>query len=202
MNSIFEPWGRSVALFAVLGLLAVTFSRGQADPAASVTHVPVVFSGGHETVGEDRGRPVILIAGALGVPPEVFRAAFRQVRPAPAGTAPDPEQVQRNKAALLAALSPYGVTNERLDEVSNYYRYQRSRGELWPTQPAAAYVVVSGGRVTGFVVTSGGSGYSSPPTVVVPGLKDSAVSASLAFSTEFEHNGAVADISIQPGENR
>ena len=74
----------------------------------------------------------------------------------------------------MAALAPYGVTNERLDTVSNYYRYVRSRGELWPTQPAAAYALVRRGVVTGYVVTSGGSGYSSPPIVTVPGMTGAA----------------------------
>jgi hypothetical protein len=104
-----------------------------------MTRVPVVFSGGYETVPRDRGRPVVLIAAALGVPSDVFRKAFSRVRPAPAGTRPDPQQVRKNKEVLLKALGPYGVTNDRLDEVSNYYRYVRSRGELWPTKPATGF---------------------------------------------------------------
>src|SRR5438552_11396179 len=63
-----------------------------------VTRVPVVFSGGHETDLRDGGRPVVLIAAALGVTPEVFREAFSHVRPAPAGREPEPGQVRQNKA--------------------------------------------------------------------------------------------------------
>ena len=109
-------------------LFGVPVSGAQAEP--DVARVPVVFTGGHETDPRDRGRPVALVAAALGVPADVFREAFTHVRPAPAGTQPDPEAVRRNKDALMAALAPYGVTNDRLDAVSNHYRYVRSRGEL------------------------------------------------------------------------
>jgi len=125
--------------------------------------VPVTFSGGHETDPRDRGRPVVLIAAALGVPAQVFRDAFSHVRPAPAGTRPSGQQVRKNKESLLTTLGPYGVTNDRLDEVSNYYRYVRSRGEMWPTKPAAAYAEVEQGKIVRFVIIKAGAGYSSPP---------------------------------------
>ena len=196
MDRIGKTSGQAAA--AALAVVVVSFAvpalSGHTAPAPPATGVPVVFSGGHETDPQDRGRPVVLIAAALGVPAEVFRETFRHVRPAPAGTAPDPAQVQQNKAALLAGLSPYGVTNERLDTVSNYYRYDRRRGGLWPTQPATAYALVRGGKVTGFVVTNGGSGYSSPPTVVVPGFGGSSASVKLSFSKQFETNGSVVGI--------
>src|SRR5205823_915861 len=124
---------------------ARTASRDAAG--AGETRVAVRFTGGHETDPQDHGRPVALIAAALGVPAEVFRAAFRNVRPAPAGQEPEPGQVRQNKEALLRALGPYGVTNERLDTVSNYYRYNRSRGEMWPTAPATADATVRNGVV-------------------------------------------------------
>ncbi len=94
------------------------------------TQAPLLFSGGYET--DPGGRPVVLIAGALGVSPEVFREAFSGVRPARGGETPKPEQVRKNKAALLRVLAKYGVTNERLDEVSDYYRYNPRRGERGP----------------------------------------------------------------------
>ena len=166
------------------------------------TAVPVAFSGGHETDPRDRGRPVVLIAAELGVPADVFREAFRHVRPAPAGQAPDPDQVRRNKAALLDALGSYGVTNERLDAVSNYYRYVRSRGELWPTRPARAYAVLENGTVTRFVVTDGGSGYSSPPTVTVPGISGAAATVQLSFTRSADSNGGVSAIVIGGGPGR
>jgi hypothetical protein len=163
---------------------------------ASTTRAPVVFSGGHETDPKDHGRPVVLIAAALGAPAEVFREAFRHVRPAPAGTEPDPRQVRENKAVLLAALSRYGVTNERLDTVSNYYRYVPGRGELWPTKPAAAYALLKKGAVVGYGVTTGGSGYSSPPTVTVPGLPGATAIVQLSFDKAFEKNGSVSGITV------
>jgi hypothetical protein len=160
-----------------------------------MTRVPVKFSGGHETDRRDRGRPVVLIAAGLGVSSDVFREAFSHVRPAPAGTRPSPDQVRSNKEALLDALGPHGVTNDRLDEVSNYYRYVRSRGEMWPTKPAAAYAEVEHGRIVRFVVTKGGSGYSSPPTVSVPGF-DVATKVEISYGKKLETNGSVAVIRL------
>lgn len=165
-------------------------------------HVALVFAGGHETDPRDRGRPVVLVAGALGVPEQVFREAFTHVRPAPGGQEPDPQQVRRNKDALLQALAPYGVTNERLDEVSNYYRYRPQEGEMWPTQDAAGYATVKNGKITGFVITQGGAGYSSAPSVAVPGLKEGVAVAQLAFNKEFAKNGAVASVGAPTQDKR
>jgi hypothetical protein len=164
-----------------------------------MTRVPVKFSGGHETDRRDRGRPVVLIAAALGVPSDVFREAFSHVRPAPAGTRPTPDQVRRNKEALMNALGPHGVTNDRLDEVSNYYRYVRSRGEMWPTKPAQAYTEVKDGKIVRFVVTKGGAGYSSPPSVSVPGY-DVATKVELSFGKKLENNGTVKAIKLVADE--
>ncbi|HEY5310888.1 MAG TPA: hypothetical protein VIK18_00165, partial [Pirellulales bacterium] len=148
---------RQLAIVALV-LLMPSISSGQSRSGSAVTQVPLVFSEGHETDPRDHGRPVVLIAGALGVPPEVFREAFSHVRPAKPGTQPDPQQVRKNKSALMQALGPRGVSNERLDEVSNYYRYARSRGEMWPTQPATGFARVKNGKVVGFVISNGGSG--------------------------------------------
>ncbi len=127
---------------------------------------------------------------------EVFREAFSHVRPAKPGTEPEPEQVRRNKAALMGALGKYGISNELLDTVSNYYRYARSRGEMWPTTPAVGYARLENGKITGFVITSGGSGYSSPPSVSVKGMPGVTAQAKLAFSKDFEANGAVAEVTL------
>src|SRR6476620_1732883 len=124
---------RKLALLAPFVLMTMGSAQGQTVREAPTTRVPIVFSGGHETDPRDNGRPVVLIASALGVPPEVFRDAFSHVTPARAGQEPDPSQVNKNKAALLQALGPYGITNARLDEVSNYYRYNASAGEHWPS---------------------------------------------------------------------
>lgn len=167
-----------------------------ATPQTATTRVPLTFSGGHETDPRDRGRPVVLIASALGVPPDVFREAFSHVHPAPAGEQPNREDARRNKDALLQALSRYGVTNERLDEVSNYYRYDARRGELWPIETATGFALFKGGKITGFEITSGGSGYSSAPSVSVSGIKGIPLRVQLAFSQELEENGAVTSVGI------
>jgi hypothetical protein len=189
------PWAASLIVAASSLVATAASSLAQSDRDASMTRVPVNFSGGHETDRRDRGRPVVLIAAGLGVSSDVFREAFSHVRPAPAGTRPSPDQVRKNKEALLDALGPHGITNDRLDEVSNYYRYVRSRGEMWPTKPAAAYAEVEGGKIVRFVVTKGGSGYSSPPSVTVSGF-DVSPKVGLSFGKKFESNGSVAAITL------
>jgi hypothetical protein len=184
---------------AALAGCAGAVSLGQGDRHASMARVPVKFSGGHETDRRDRGRPVVLIAAALGVSSDVFRDAFSHVRPAPGGTRPSPDQVRKNKESLMNALGPHGVTNDRLDEVSNYYRYVRSRGEMWPTKPAQAYAEVEGGKIMRFVVTKGGSGYSSPPSASVPGFNVT-TKVELSFGKKFETNGAVEAITLVTGK--
>ena len=69
-----------------------------------------------------------------------------------------------------------------------------SRGEMWPTKPAAGYAVVEDGKVTSFVITAGGSGYSSPPTVSVKDMPGIKAQAKLSFSKDFAANGAVSSV--------
>jgi len=157
--------------------------------------VAITFSGGHELDRQDHGRPVALIAAALGVPDQVFREAFSHVRPAPAGMEPDPNQVRRNKDALLSALSQYGVNNDRLDQVSNYYRYRPDSGEMWPTTQASGYAVVAKGAITKFVITNPGSGYSSPPQALVTGFTSIALKVTMSYGKDLQRNGGVAGIS-------
>ena len=178
------------SIFVLLFLGAV--STHAQNPSA-ILRVPVVFSGGHETDPRDHGRPVVLIAGALGVPPEVFRDAFSRVHPANPEKGPVPHEAQANKAALLATLGKYGVTNERLDQVSDYYRYVASRHELWPTQPAVAYALVQNGKIVGYEIVNIGSGYSSSPQMTVPGFSGHA-KAELAYGKSFEKNGSILSI--------
>jgi hypothetical protein len=171
-------------------------SEPASKPADRDKRIPMAFSGGFDTDPRDHGRPVALIAAALKVPEEVFRKAFSNVRPAPAGHEPDPQQVRKNKEVLLRALSPYGVTNERLDEVSNYYRYRPGR-ELWRHAPAVAYATVRDGMVTGVVVTDPGSGYSSPPIVSIPSMSDVKLKATIVFGTDFAKNGSIKEILVE-----
>lgn len=199
MNPIFT--GRK--LFYLLSFFVFSLvtgcSAGQSSPTTAPTApsgITVTLSGGYETDPRDNGRPVVLIAAALGVPTDVFREAFSHVTPAGAGQEPDPAQVQKNKAALLNVLSPYGVTNERLDEVSNYYRYNGSAGETWPHIPATATAIVENGIVTGFVITNPGSGYSSVPIVAVNGAGEVLAVATVSYTTDFKTNGSVTAITL------
>jgi hypothetical protein len=167
--------------------------------AAAETNVPVSFSGGHEIGKNDYGRPVVLIAAALQVKPEVFREAFSGVKPARGGK-PSPEEARKNKTALMKVLAPHGVTNARLDEVSNYYRYRPQRGELWPTTPAKAHAIVEDGKIKQIVVTDPGSGYSSPPVVKVEGFPGAEVKVRLHLDKELKKNGAIASIQLIPAK--
>ena len=176
---------------AILLALAMAQSLG-------TQRIEVVFTGGHETEPRDHGRPDILIAAALGVPAEVFREAFSHVTPASGGREPDPEQVRRNKAALMHALGPYGIDNERVNEVSNYYRYNRPKGEeVWRNTPATAYATVRDGVVIGFTIANPGSGYSSAPHVSVPGIDGLRVKVKLAFGKDFSKNGSIEELHVE-----
>jgi hypothetical protein len=55
---------------------------------------------------------------------------------------------------------------------------------------------VKDGAVTGYEVISGGSGYSSPPTVSVPKIKAAKAKVELAFGKTLETNGAVSAVTI------
>jgi hypothetical protein len=159
----------------------------------------VKFSGGHEIGDDDFGRPIVLMAAGLGVKPEVFRQAFSGVTPA-RGRGPTGEEARRNKQALMRVLTPHGVTNERMDEVADYYRFRPERDELWPTTPAKAHAVVAGGQIQRIVVTEPGSGYCSPPEVTVEGFGKSGVAlkAKLGLSKELKKNGSIAAVEIVP----
>lgn len=180
--------------FVVFGSFA---SAQSAPPANGVTRVPVVFSGGHETDPRDYGRPVVLVASALGVSSEVFREAFSRVHPAgPGSGGPTREEARANKAALLSVLGKYGITNERLDEVSNFYRYPPGSRGLWKNRPAVANALVKDGVITGYEIVDGGAGYTTPPAVAVPNLSDTAAKVELSFGKKFETNGAIATITL------
>ncbi len=185
---------------SLLTVLAATLTSLYAlagELPTGVTRQAVVFTGGHDTEHRDGGRPVGLIAAALGVPPEVFREAFTHVRPAHDG-GPTREQAQQNKGALMDALGKYGITNERLDTVSNYYRYRPQKGELWTHKDATANALIKGGAVISYEITSPGSGYSTPPAVSIPGIKDASAKVELVFGQTLESNGSVSAITVVP----
>ncbi len=187
------------ALLAALLLLG-PLARGedQALPPGAAK-VDLVFRGGHETDPRDHGRPVILIAAALGVPPDVFREAFSHVHPALPGAPPTGDRVRQNKHELMSRLAPYGVTDERLNEVSNYYRYRSWAGELWRHADAIGYALVKNGKVVSLTITNPGAGYTTPPAVSVPGVALTVHPlAKLAFGTDLARNGSIAAVASAP----
>lgn len=186
---------------ALAGLALGALSSASADEPKKPGRVPVTFSGGYETEPEDRGRPVVLVAAGMGVEPEVFREAFKGVRPAPAGTQPTEEQKRQNKRVLENALGKHGVDRDRIDEVSDYYRYNRGKGEMWRTKPAVAFALVQDGKVVGYEVVEAGSGYSSTPTITVPGVKDAPAKVELAFGKDLAKNGSIASITVPKARN-
>ena len=152
--------------------------------------------GGHDTNPVDRGRPVVLIAAALNVTTEIFREAFSRVQPAPAGSFPSSNRVHQNKQVLLSALAKHGVSNERLDEVSDYYRYNPSGGGLWPTEDAVIYAIVKDNAVVRFEIEQQGAGYSSTPRLEVPSLATPSIKVQLSFGAQLEKNGSIESVEL------
>jgi len=172
-----------------------TRAPGAETSETNATPGTVFFRNGYETDRRDGGRPVVLIAAALGVSSEVFRDAFSKVTPARDGR-PSETQVRANKQFLMDALGKYGVSNERLDTVSNYYRYQPQSGELWTHAPAKAKAIIENGIVTGFEIVDAGAGYSTPPSIVVAGHPDVKVEVTLNFTTNLKTNGSIATLNL------
>ena len=188
-----KRWFGLVTAITVAEVALVSLAMGQSSNAER--RVPVTISGGYQTDRRDGGRPVVLIAAALGVSTDTFRRAFSRVTPA-RGREPEPEQVHRNKEGLLSVLEPYGITNDRLDEVSDYYRYNAQKGELCRNRPASAYAIVAGRTIIGFKITDPGEGYSSAPTVTIPGFEQTPLSVSLKFTRELDSNGSIRSINL------
>lgn len=182
-------------LKTTLALAAFSMVAQAAEKKISLT-----ITGGHDTDPKDRGRPVILIAAALGVTPEVFREAFSGVTPARNGR-PSSEEARRNKDALMRVLKPHGISNDRLDEVSNYYRYQPQKGELWKTTPAKGHALIEEGKIKQIVVTDPGSGYSSSPKVTVAGFEKTKLKTALLFDKNLKKNGSIKSIEVVSSES-
>ncbi|WP_139228528.1 hypothetical protein [Planctomicrobium piriforme] len=159
------------------------------------TRVPVIFTNGHDTEAADKGLPVKLLAGGLGVPDSVFRSALTQLQ-AVRGVAPNEWQLQTMQTYLFKTLAKYDVSAYRLETVTAYYRHEQPRGELWPTKSAKAFAVIDNGRLLGFEVLNGGSGYSSAPTVSIPGHNNLFVNIDIAYGREFGTNGSITSITL------
>ncbi len=96
----------------------------------------------------------------------------------------------------MDALGKHGITNDQLDTVSNYYRYQPGRGKLWKHTPASAKAILKEGKVTGFEITNPGSGYMTPPVISVVGHEKIRDKATLEFTKNFETNGSITSLTI------
>jgi hypothetical protein len=190
------PPGRTAPPAGTAPTTTTPTTAGGLTSSTTTNGVTITISGGHETDARDGGRPVVLVAAALGVPTEVFRTAFSGVTPSRTG-GPTEAEAQANKAALLRVLAPYGITNERLDAVSNYYRYLGSAGQMWTTTLATATATVVNGRVTGITITNPGAGYSSTPTVTVTGAGSVTATATVTYTTDFATNGSISAITIR-----
>jgi hypothetical protein len=182
-----RPW--------VIPLLLLFVFNAALQLDAAESKVLVAFSGGHEIAKNDFGRPIPLMAAALGVKPEVFREAFSGVTPAK-GRGPTGDEARKNKGALLKVLAPYGVTNERMDEVANYYRFRPQDHELWPTTPAKAEAIVENGKIKKVVVLEPGSGYCSQPMVKIEGFDDAKFNVELSLGKELKKNGGVKSVEL------
>jgi hypothetical protein len=186
-----------LSLAGLFGATSLTRADDNPSPAGA-TKVPLIFRDGHETDPVDRGRPVVLIAAALGVKPEVFRDAFSHVHPAGPGQQPQPDQVRQNKQALMSRLAPYGVTDERLNEVSNYYRYRRQNGEMWRHVDAEGFAMVAGGKIISITITNPGAGYSSTPMVSLQTGLTVYPMAVVSYGKDLVSNGSISKIMTSP----
>ncbi len=181
--------------FRLASLIAVLVAMPTQTIHADEINVPVTFSGGHDLAKNDFGRPCTLMAAALDVKPDEFRKAFSGVTPA-RGRGPTGAEAQRNKEALMKILAPLGVTNERMDEVANYYRFRPQSGELWPTKPAKAHAVVEDGKIKKVVITDPGSGYCTPPKVTVKGFEKVRLEAKIHYDKNLKKNGGIASVEL------
>ncbi len=157
------------------------------------------FSGGHDIGPNDLGRPIVLIAAGLELPPEAFHKAFIGVTSSRSGP-PSNDEARRNKSALMKVLKPHGITNQRSDVVSNHYRFRRDLGALWPTTAAEANAVVEDGQVKQVIVTNPGSGYCNLPKALVQGRESISLNVTLRFVKDLKTNGAISSIEIAKPE--
>lgn len=189
---------RHTALACLTGATVLAASACTASSRApGASHVvAVTLTGGFEIGANDYGRPVPLYASMLGVTPDVFRRAFSGVHP-DAAHDPTSAQQQDNKTALMSVLAAYHVSNDQLDRVANYYRFNSAAGQTWPHRQARVEAVVTNGTVTSVRVLDGGAGYTAAPTVVIKDLPSVTAVAHVVFTTDFATNGHIAAITLR-----
>ena len=109
------------------------YPKGEAKTVPGITKAAVTFSGGHDIGPGDFGRPVTLMAAALGWPGRVSPGLKRREAGTRAGA--EGGRAAGEQRALMKVCAQ-GRANERMDEVADYYRFRPERGELWPTRGA------------------------------------------------------------------
>ena len=114
-----KPLWLTIAAVAFLAASLNTHAETKPLPK-DVTRVPVNFSGGHETDPRDHGRSVVLVASALGVTSEVFRAAFSNVHPAGPGSG-GPSQVRGLRAVVKINQHQRATVSEKYFHCSDYH---------------------------------------------------------------------------------
>ena len=102
----------------------------------------------------------------------------------------------RTKPCCWLRCSHYGITNKQLDAVSDYYRYQPGTGTLWPARAAVITATVKTYMVTSFEVTDGGAGYSSQPSISVPGAACGPVAVNLSYGRDLAKNGSIESVTL------
>src|SRR5881628_2063809 len=89
-----DHWTNIVTLQVLVALVLLAATSGVVR--AQEKQVPLIITGGHELERGDFGRPCNLIAAGLGVKPDQFREAFKDVRPAK-GRGPSGDEARKNK---------------------------------------------------------------------------------------------------------
>ena len=96
----------------------------------------------------------------------------------------------------MNALGKFGIDNDRLDAVSNFYRYPPGSRNLWKNQPATASALVKEGSIIGYEITNGGYGYTKSPIVTVPGMASATAKVEIAYGKDMATNGTVSVITM------
>ncbi|NQZ84340.1 MAG: hypothetical protein HRU03_01360 [Nanoarchaeales archaeon] len=174
----------------------VTEKKSNVEIENSIT-ILIDINGGYELDLEDKGRPTKLISEGLGISQEQFQYAFSFVTPAGAGRSPTKEEEEKNKIALMNVLEPLGISNDKLDEVSNYYRYRTEVNKKWRHVEAELYAVIIDGVVVSVEITNKGAGYTSKPSLSIEGFEDVELVPVISFSTHLESNGELSEVIIK-----
>jgi len=150
--------------------------------------VMVTVSGGHEIPDTDKGQPLELIGGLLGITGAQARDSFYY---------PFPKDGNLNdwNALFLEQLEYYGLRVDELDIA--LIRYLPTTEGVWNYTHADLRAIIENNVVVGFEIIDGGRGYTSQPTITVEGYDDVGVEMTISYTKDFETNGAITDIRLR-----